>query len=69
VNRPVNNVIRKDQVKTLIDILSETDGVNYSDYTILRLSRPAICLSAEDGQQRVVAMETAYTIIKEHTHA
>jgi len=52
-------------VTSLMSILSERDGIVYTNFTFLRFSRPAVCLSSENGEQKTVTVETAKIIIKE----
>jgi hypothetical protein len=60
--------LTKDQLDKLVAAMSEKDGVQYTSYITLRLSRPAVCLQADNGCQRTVAMETARTILREYHH-
>lgn len=61
--------LTESQLETLLSAMSEKDGVQYTSYMTLRLSRPVVSLHADNGNQRVVAMDTARTILKEYIHA
>lgn len=61
---PLN--LSKIEVISLINIISDMDGVLYTSYTPLRLSRPAICLYSKDGKQRTVTEETIKQLLKEN---
>jgi len=53
-----------DTVTTLMNVLSQKDGVIYTSFTFLRFSRPAVCLSSDCGTQRTVTLETAKDILR-----
>jgi hypothetical protein len=53
-------------IEKLMSIISEQDGIQYVGYTTLRLSRPAICLHAEQhSTQRTLSVELAKKILSE----
>ena len=65
---PVTQRLTESQLEMLLSAMSEKDGVQYTSYMALRLSRPAVSLSADNGNQRIVAVDTARTILKEYIH-
>jgi len=47
-----------------MSILSEIDGVEYTSGMVLRFTRPAVCLTATDGTQKVVASIQILELLK-----
>jgi hypothetical protein len=75
VKYPENTQLRKtttpglseNNIENLIDILNK-DGVIYVSATWLRFSRPAICLTGKNGEQRTITVDNAKAILKERSN-
>ena len=55
-------------IDTLMEYLSNMEGVQYTSFTMLNFSRPAVCFSGEHGEQKIVSEETAKQLIKENAN-
>jgi hypothetical protein len=56
-------------INTLMEYLSNMEGVSYTSFTMLNFSRPAVCFTGDKGEQKVVSEDTSKQIIKECSHA
>lgn len=56
-------------IESLMGYLSIIEGIQYTGFKILYFSRPAICLTSDKGESKVVSVETAKQLIKENSHA
>ena len=61
----ISNVFSEKKVGMLMNVLSDRDGVIYTHFTFLKLSRPTVCLSGYGGIQKTVTIDTAKQILKE----
>jgi hypothetical protein len=66
-SQPVKKTLAlsEDKISTLMMIVGQKDGVTYTSFTWLNFSRPAVCLKSAQGEQRVIAVETAKQILSE----
>jgi hypothetical protein len=66
MNKPVNNSGFSGRIlDELLPVMSNRDGVQYTSYTTLNFSRPAVCLTTDNGDQKTVSLETAKAIMRE----
>lgn len=56
-------------IESLMGYLSIIEGIQYTGFKILYFSRPAIYLTSDKGESKVVSVETAKQLVKENTHA
>jgi hypothetical protein len=57
--------LSEDKISTLMMIVGQKDGITYTSFTWLNFSRPAVCLKSAQGEQKVLAVETAKQILSE----
>lgn len=55
-------------IDALMEIMSARDGVKYTSYTLLRFSRPAVCLKTDMGEQKTITADNARAIMREERH-
>jgi hypothetical protein len=55
-------------IEDLMEVMSIRDGVKYTSYTLLRFSRPAVCLKTDKGDQKTITADNARSIMREERH-
>jgi hypothetical protein len=56
--------LSENTILSLMTLMSQCDGVMYTTFTCLNFSRPAVCIKADSGEQKIVSVETAKQLLK-----
>lgn len=62
------SLIPESEVSEFMQIMSNRDGIQYSSFTMLNFSRPAVCLTGDHGEQKTVSVENLKQIMREERH-
>jgi hypothetical protein len=64
----ISNGISKSTITAFMGIMSDRDGILYTSFTLLNFSRPAICLTSDNGEQKTITIDNVKQVMKEERH-